>query len=252
MKVLIASTSTVYGDTYLNYLKEPLIKHFEGINELLFIPYARPDGMSHDAYTEIAKKFFEQIHINVKGIHTFKDSQKAIENAEAIFTGGGNTFVLVKMMYENNLWNVLSQKILNGTPYFGTSAGANITGQTMQTTNDMPIVSIPNYKTLGIFPFNINPHYLDPKPDLLQHMGETRDTRLKEYLHFNTVPVVALREGSWIKATQKSYLLQGKLPVRIYFGLNNIKEIDSETFTLKNMISGEQETVSYKELKSKL
>ncbi len=229
MNVLIASTSTVYGGQYLEYLKEPLKEHFMDVYELLFIPYARPSGMTHEAYTKIAQDFFKQIKINVKGIHEFENPNKAIAQAQGIFTGGGNTFLLVKQMYDNDLWQILKDKIISGTPYLGTSAGSNITGQSMQTTNDMPIVPVPSYKTLGVFPFNINPHYLDPAPDLLKHMGETRDTRLKEYLHFNTTPVVALRESSWILANDQQYLLKGQSTARIYFNLNDIREIPSGT-----------------------
>ena len=227
-QLIIASTSTVYGGKYLDYLTKDLIGHFKEVDELLFIPYARPSGLSHEAYTEIARSFFEKINIKVKGIHEFKDPEKAIEKAQAVFTGGGNTFVLVSKLYEQDLFTVLRQRILDGMPYLGTSAGSNITGQSMQTTNDMPIVSVPSYQTLGIFPFNINPHYLDPAPDLLKHMGETRDTRLKEYLHFNTVPVVALREGSYIKAKDGKWLLKGELPAIIYFSLEDIREVKSE------------------------
>jgi len=229
MKVLIASTSTVYGGKYLDYLKPVLSKHFFGINEIIFIPYARPSGLTHEAYTKIATDFFKQIKINVKGLHEFDNPKEALEKAEGIFTGGGNTFLLVKQLYDLKLWDSLKTAIKNGTPYLGTSAGSNITGQSMQTTNDMPIVFVPSYKTLGIFPFNINPHYLDPKPELLEHMGETRDTRIKEYLHFNQTPVVALREGSWIEANENSCFLRGPLTARIYFSLENIQEINSDT-----------------------
>ena len=229
LKLIIASTSTVYGGSYLEYLKDELAQHFYKVETLMFIPYARPSGMSHDAYTGVARNFFEKININVKGIHECKDPKEAIRQAQGIFTGGGNTFVLVKQLYDRHLWDILREKILSGTPYLGTSAGSNITGQSMQTTNDMPIVAVPDYKTLGIFPFNINPHYLDPAPDLLKHMGETRDTRLKEYLYFNTTPVVALREGSWIEATNNHYYLKGEHTARVYFNLNDIREIPSET-----------------------
>ncbi|HFX17942.1 MAG TPA: dipeptidase PepE [Flavobacteriales bacterium] len=229
MKVIIASTSTVYGGSYLDYLKQELVEHFKDVSELLFIPYARPSGLSHDAYTKIAADFFNQINVKVKGLHVFDNPKSAVEKAEAIFTGGGNTFVLVNQLYEKNLLDVLRKKIVSGTPYLGTSAGSNITGQTMKTTNDMPIVYVPDFKTLGIFPFNINPHYLDPAPDLLKHMGETRDTRLKEYLHFNDIPVVALREGSWIKANDEQYILKGELPARIYFILEDIREVSPGT-----------------------
>jgi len=229
MNLIIASTSTIYDGKYLDYLKDELKFHFKDIDELLFIPYARPSGLTYDAYTDIARRFFEKLNIVVKGIHEFDDTKRAVEQAQAIFTGGGNTFLLVKTLYEKNLYPLLRQKIEAGMPYLGTSAGSNITGQTMQTTNDMPIVAVPDYKTLGIFPFNINPHYLDPAPELLKHMGETRETRLKEYLHFNTIPVVALREGSYIKAIGNKWLLKGKLSARIYFSLNDIREVESGT-----------------------
>ncbi len=235
-QLIIASTSTVYGGKYLDYLTKDLIGHFKEVDELLFIPYARPSGLSYEAYTEIARSFFEKINLKVKGIHEFKDPEKAIEKAQGVFTGGGNTFVLVKKLYEQDLFTVLRQRIIEGMPYLGTSAGSNITGQTMQTTNDMPIVSVPSYQTLGIFPFNINPHYLDPAPDLLKHMGETRDTRLKEYLHFNDIPVVALREGSYIHTVNEQWLLKGELPARIYFSLDDIREIESGT-DLRKLLS---------------
>ena len=236
MNILIASTSTVYGGKYLDYLTEELKSLFQDTKEVLFIPYARPSGMSYDEYTAVARKKFEEIGISLKGIHEFENPANAILQARGIFTGGGNTFVLVKRLYENNLWEVLRKKINEGIPYLGTSAGSNITGQNMKTTNDMPIVEVPSYKTLGLFPFNINPHYLDAAPELLKHMGETRDTRLKEYLHFNTIPVVALREGSWIEKKGEQIFLKGKLPARIYFNLEDIREI--EPGTLLNPLFG--------------
>lgn len=229
MNIIIASTSTVYGGKYLDYLTGELEKLFAGVKEIVFIPYARPSGMTYDEYTAVARKKFEEINIRVKGIHEFDNPRDAVLQAQGIFTGGGNTFVLVKSLYEENLWDVLNEKITSGTPYLGTSAGSNITGQSMKTTNDMPIVEVPSYKTLGIFPFNINPHYLDPAPGLLKHMGETRDTRLKEYLHFNTTPVVALREGSWIENKNGRMMLKGKPAARIYFSLEDIREVESES-----------------------
>lgn len=229
MNIIIASTSTVYGGKYLDYIKPAIQKLFKNVSEIVFIPYARPSGLTHDAYTQIARDFFAQLNINVKGLHEFDKPKEALQNAQGVFTGGGNTFVLVSEMCKNDLWDTLRSKIKDGMPYLGTSAGSNITGQTMHNTNDMPIVEVPSYKTLGIFPFNINPHYLDPAPDLLKHMGETRDTRIKEYLHFNKIPVVALREGSWVEATGKQFFLRGKDTARVYFRLNDIREIDTDT-----------------------
>jgi len=229
MNLLIASTSTIYGGKYLDYLTLNIQNIFNKINEVLFIPYARPSGMSHDAYTAVATKKFAEIGITIKGIHTCDNPKEAIAQAKGIFTGGGNTFLLVKQLYDNDLLDLLSSRIKSGLPYMGTSAGSNITGVSMHNTNDMPIVQVPDYKTLGVLPFNINPHYLDPAPDLLKHMGETRETRIKEYLHFNQTPVIALREGSWIEGKKDHLFLRGKQSARVYFNLNDIREINSGT-----------------------
>ena len=222
--LIIASTSTIHGEKYLNYLKEELYTHFSNISELLFIPYARPGGISHDKYTAIANEFFNTIGVKVKGIHEFNTPKDAIKNAEGIFTGGGNTFVLVKQLYHFDILSLLKQAILDGTPYLGSSAGSNICGLTAHTTNDMPIVLPKSLKTLGLVPFNINPHYLDPDPNS-KHMGETRETRIKEFMNYNPQPVVGLREGSWIKVNGDDMVLGGQLNARVFASLNEISEV---------------------------
>lgn len=214
-RILLASTSTVYGGTYLSYLQDELIDFFTGIDEILFVPYARPSGITHDEYTQIAQQFFNRVGKRVVGLHTFADPKKAIRQAKAIFTGGGNTFVLVNQLYGLEVMDVLREAVENGTLYMGTSAGSNIAGQTMQTTNDMPIVYPPSFKTLGLVPFNINPHYLDP--DLQsKHKGETRETRIKEFHVFNDTPVIGLREGSWLRVEDEKVSLKGDLTARIF------------------------------------
>ncbi|MBC2846408.1 dipeptidase PepE [Winogradskyella flava] len=213
--LIIASTSTIHGSGPLEYLMDELRVHFKSVNEILFIPYARPGGISHEDYTTNIAKAFSAINISVKGIHQFDNPKKAIENAQGIFTGGGNTFVLVNQLYKNDVLNSIKKAITKGTPYLGTSAGSNICGLTMNTTNDMPIVYPPSFKTLGLVPFNINPHYLDPNPDS-KHMGETRETRIKEFHGFNTQPVIGLREGSWIEVKGDHLTLRGKLEARIF------------------------------------
>ncbi|WP_299685821.1 dipeptidase PepE [uncultured Dokdonia sp.] len=214
-KMIIASTSTIHGSGYLEYLLPELDIHFSKANTIIFIPYARPGGISHDQYTEIASKAFKKIDKTIIGLHTFKNPEEAIENAEGIFTGGGNTFVLVNQLYKTNILPVLRKKIFEGTPYLGTSAGSNICGLTMQTTNDMPITYPPSFKTIGAVPFNINPHYLDPIEGST-HMGETRETRIKEFHAHNTVPVVGLREGSWLEVKDQTIQLKGNLSARIF------------------------------------
>lgn len=214
-KIILASTSTVHGGSYLEYLLPTLKKHFEGVKRLIFIPYARPGGISHDLYTARVKKFFKTLDIEAVGLHEFRDQQKAIATAEAVFTGGGNTFLLTQQLYTEKIMPVLRDRLYENMPYLGTSAGSNILGLTMQTTNDMPIVYPPSFKTLGVVPFNINAHYLDPDPNS-KHMGETRETRIKEFHQFNTVPVVGLREGSWIEVYKRIYTLRGPHAARIF------------------------------------
>ncbi|WP_196891617.1 dipeptidase PepE [Aureivirga marina] len=226
--IIIASTSTVHGQTYLEYILPTLKEFYKGIEEILFIPYARPGGISHDAYTEIAGKGFQKIGINVKGIHTFDNPIEAIQNAKGIFTGGGNTFVLVNGLYENNIIKALQEAVNNGTPYLGTSAGSNICGQTINTTNDMPIVYPPSFKTLGFIHFNINPHYLDPNPDST-HMGETRETRIKEFHTYNSLPVLGLREGSWLEVKGEEIILRGAHSARLFLQGQEPKELNTNT-----------------------
>ncbi|AXT20697.1 dipeptidase PepE [Flavobacteriaceae bacterium AU392] len=213
--IIIASTSTVHNSEFLEYLLEDLKIHFKNTNTILFIPYARPSGISHDDYTKKVKIAFSKIGKDIVGIHQFDDPVKAISQAKGIFVGGGNTFVLVNQLYKNNLMSILNKVVTNGTPYLGTSAGSNICGLTLNTTNDMPIIYPPSFKTLSLVPFNINPHYLDPDPKS-KHMGETRETRIKEFHNFNTQPVIGLREGSYLLVKGNKIILKGKLTARIF------------------------------------
>jgi dipeptidase E len=214
-KIIIASTSTLHGGKYLDYLMPTLKEHFAGCSNLLFIPYARPGGITYDDYTAKAAEAFAAIGITVKGVHEFDDPVEAVQNAEAIFTGGGNTFLLVTQLYKTGVMDAVEKAVKSGTPYLGSSAGSNICGLTMQTTNDMPIIYPPSFKTFGFVPFNINPHYLDPTEGST-HMGETRETRIKEFHFINPQPVVGLREGSWLEVNGSAINLKGDLHARIF------------------------------------
>jgi dipeptidase E len=226
--LIIASTSTLHGGEYLDYLLPTLENHFKNCDTIIFIPYARPGGMTHDEYTERVAIAFSKINKKIRGLHTFKNPIEALENAEGIFTGGGNTFLLVTQLYENDVMQTLSNVIESGTPYLGSSAGSNITGISMQTTNDMPIIYPPSFKTLGAIPFNLNPHYLDPNLQS-KHMGETRETRIKEFHAFNTTPVLGLREGSWLDVKGEKILLKGNLTARLFRQNQVPEEINPET-----------------------
>ncbi|MFL9845712.1 dipeptidase PepE [Flavobacterium rhizosphaerae] len=227
-KLIIASTSTLHGGNYLEYLMPALQGHFKGCKSLLFIPYARPGGMSHDDYTKKAAGFFAKLGITVKGLHEFEKPTQALTDAESVFTGGGNTFLLVTQLYKTGTMPVLEEIIKKGTPYLGSSAGSNICGLTMQTTNDMPIIYPPSFKTLGAIPFNLNPHYLDPVEGST-HMGETRETRIKEFHAFNTQPVLGLREGSWLEVKGNKVILKGDLPARLFRQGKAPEELETES-----------------------
>jgi dipeptidase E len=226
--LIIASTSTIHGGDYLDYLLPVLENHFANCETLLFIPYARPGGITEDAYTKNVSTAFAKINKKVVGLHTFSNPVEAITSAQGIFTGGGNTFLLVTQLYQNKVMEALSKAIANGTPYLGTSAGSNITGISMQTTNDMPIIYPPSFATLGAIPFNLNPHYLDPDTTS-KHMGETRETRIKEFHSFNDIPVLGLREGSWLDVKGDTILLKGSLTARWFTQTQEPTELDPET-----------------------
>lgn len=226
--IIIASTSTLHEGSYLEYLLPTLKSHFQNCKSILFIPFARPGGISHDDYTVKVAQAFASINIEVKGIHEFESAENAIKNAEGIFTGGGNTFLLVTQLYKHNIMQILSETVKNGTPYLGTSAGSNICGLSMQTTNDMPIVYPPSFQTLGLIPFNLNPHYLDPDTQS-KHMGETRETRIKEFHSFNAIPVLGLREGSWLEVKGNKVTLKGNLSARLFKQNESPVELETES-----------------------
>lgn len=213
--ILLASTSTLFGEPYLAYLKAQITELFEGVDEILFIPYARPGGISHNEYTAKVQEAFGALGIRVRGLHTFDDPTIAIREAKGFFCGGGNTFLLVKQLHELGLMTVLRDTVRSGIPYMGASAGSNIGGINMQTTNDMPIVYPPDFTTMGLVPFNLNPHYLDPNPDL-KHNGETRETRIREFHTQNDIPVVGLREGNWIRVRGNDIRTEGSHDTRIF------------------------------------
>jgi dipeptidase E len=222
--ILLASTSAMFGEDYLAYLKPSIANLFSGVDEIIFIPFARPGGISHDDYTKKVAGAFSVWNIRVTGLHTFEDTAAAVRKAKGFFTGGGNTFLLVKTLHELDLMNVLKETVEKGAPYLGTSAGSNIGGLTMHTTNDMPIVLPPSLNAMGLVPFNLNPHYLDPNPDS-KHNGETRETRINEFHTQHAIPVIGLREGSWIRVQGETVTTEGLFSSRIFEQGKNAYEV---------------------------
>ena len=232
-KMLLASTSTIYGQKYLKYLHDEIKNLFSGCKKILFVPYARPSGISHLEYTEKAKNVFKIINLEIID-YTNEDLRESLEKCDGIFVGGGNTFLLLNKLYQYSLIDILKNKINSGIPYLGTSAGSNICGMTIGTTNDMPIVHVKNLEALGIIDFNINPHYLDPI-DGFEHMGESRETRINEFHKFNDQFVIGLREGSYLQVEGDDIYLKGLKHAVIFKKENEKFEIENG-FNLKNII----------------
>ena len=208
-KMILASTSTIHGEEFLEYLLKEIKNLFVGCKNILFIPFARPSGLSHLAYTKKVQDKFKKINLSVIDYSKDKEFLQKLEKSDGIFIGGGNTFLLLHQLNKLKLIEKIREKILSGTPYLGTSAGTNICGISIGTTNDMPIVEIESRLSLQILPFNINPHFYEKNNDS-KHMGESRETRIQEFLIYNKQPVVGLKEGSFLKINQENIILEGK------------------------------------------
>ena len=180
-------------------------QHLGDAQAAVFLPFALHD---HDAYTAMVNERFSAIDLRVRGLHDVDDPREAIARSDAIIGGGGNSFRLVRALHELRLIDAIRDRVAAGVPYFGASAGANIACPTIRTTNDMPIVQPPSFDALALVPFQINPHYIDPPPPE-ERVGESRAQRLQEFLEENDVPVVALRENSWLVVHDDTMLLHG-------------------------------------------
>ena len=215
MRLLLISNSTMQGEPYLDYPKHEIQKFLgEKVVTALFIPYAAVT-FSFDQYESKVEERFAEIGHHISSIHHFIDPVEAIEKAEAIVVGGGNTWQLVRMMHDNRLMDAIREKIEQGTPYIGWSAGSNVACPTLQTTNDMPVVDPKGFDCMGMVPFQINPHYLDANP--AGDGGETREQRIEEFLEVNPeITVVGLREGTMLKCENNSLKMIGSRKARIF------------------------------------
>lgn len=227
MRLLLISNSTNPGEGYLEYPKQH-IKDFLGekATNAIFIPYAAVT-FSFEEYEKKVNERFAEIGHHVTSIHRFINPVDAIENADAIVVGGGNTWQLVKMLQEKGLMKVIRKRVKKGTPYIGWSAGSNIACPTLKTTNDMPIMEPIKFKTLKLVPFQINPHYLDDNP--ANHGGETREDRIKEFIEVNKENyVVGLREGTMLLLDDDDLILLGNRKARIFKYGQEPKELTNE------------------------
>lgn len=206
-RLILASNTVQHGKSPLEHCLPAVRTLFEGARRIAFVGFAKAD---QEAYVAFVRPAFDALGIEVVSAHTGVN----LADVDGCFVGGGNTFLLVKRLYETGWMDGIRAAVRGGLPYLGSSAGTNITSPTLCTTNDMPVVQPPSFDTLGLVPFQINPHYLDADPTST-HKGETREQRLAEYHQHHALPVVGLREGSWLAVDGDRMTLGGPRPARI-------------------------------------
>lgn len=211
-RILLISNSTLHGSGYLDHAETEIRSFLGDSKHVLFVPYALFD---RDKYAATARERFAKMGYELSSIHTASNPVEAVSETDAIFIGGGNTFRLLKTLYDHDLLEPIRRRVSAGMPYIGSSAGSNVAAPTIKTTNDMPIVEPPSFEALGLVSFQINPHYLDPDPNS-KHMGETREERLIQFLEENDTPVVGLREGAMLRIENGEIVLLGSTGARIF------------------------------------
>ncbi len=208
-RLLLLSNSRNPGGGFLDHAADALRDHLGAERErVLFVPYAGVT-LSWDDYAARVRERFEPLGYGVDSIHEADDPRRAVEEAEAVVIGGGNTWLLLRELCRHDLLPAIRARVNGGVPYVGWSAGANVACPTIKTTNDMPIVEPPAFEALGLVPFQINPHYT--AASIPNHGGETRPDRIAEFLVANpSVPVVGLPEGAWLAVDGERTELFGK------------------------------------------
>lgn len=224
MRLLLLSNSTNAGQSFLEHAEEALTSFLgKEIRRVLFVPFAAV-SFSYDDYAAKARERFEALGYELASLHEASDPVAAVEEAECIVVGGGNTFHLVHGLYEAGLMDAVRRRVHEGAPYVGWSAGANVACPGLWTTNDMPIIEPPSFATFGLVPFQINPHYVDAKPE--GHMGESRADRIREFVVVHPeVSVVGLPEGTWLRVEGERIELQGERPARVFRGTDAPREV---------------------------
>ena len=224
MNLLLLSSSKAGNESYLETAKQFVYPHLADVRKVLFIPYAGVT-VSWDDYTKKVQDALTDLEI--EGIHQYSDPVQAVYDAKAILVGGGNTFNLLHTLYANNLIEPIRKVLSKGVPYIGWSAGSNICGNSIRTTNDMPIIQPPSFAGLNVIPFQLNPHYTDYQPP--GHNGETRAQRIAEFCALNpSMPVLGIREGSGLIRKENTLRLVGSLPAVMFRG-ESMMELPSTT-----------------------
>jgi dipeptidase E len=211
-RILLVSNSTVHGRGYLDHVEQQIKSFLGSTRRVLFFPFAL---FERDSYAAKVKARLAAMGYSLETAHAVPDTHKAIEQTDAIFIGGGNTFRLLKALQDLEFLEPIRRKVKSGAPYIGSSAGSNVAGPTIKTTKDMPIVQPRSFDSLGLVPFQISPHFQDPDPDS-RHMGETQEERIVQFLEENEAPVVGIREGAWLVCENGTVTLRGEAGARIF------------------------------------
>jgi dipeptidase E len=211
-RILLVSNSTVYGRGYLDHVAQQIKGFLGNAGKVLFFPFAL---FERDSYAAKAKARFAAMGYSLETAHAVPDPHKAIEQTDAIFVGGGNTFRLLKTLQDLELLDPICRRVKDGAFYIGSSAGSNVACPTIKTTKDMPIVQPRSFDSLGLVPFQISPHFQDPDPDS-RHMGETQEERIIQFLEENETPVVGIREGAWLICEHGAVTLSGEAGARVF------------------------------------
>ena len=228
--LMLISNSHVHGQGYLDHVEHEIREMLRGVQRIAFVPYALHD---RDAYAAKVRQRFERMGIGVDSIHTDSSPGLLVQHAQALFIGGGNTFRLLKALYDYELLEGICNRVEQGMPFIGSSAGSIVACPTLKTTKDMPVVQPPVFDALNLVSFQISPHYLDPDP-ASTHMGETQEERIMQYLEDNDRPVAGLREGTFLRVNQGSIWLRGSTTARIFRRGEKPVEVSPDT----NLSSG--------------
>lgn len=211
-QLLLISNSTLHGSGYLDHAEKEIRDLVGDRTSVIFVPHALYDRR---AYAAKAQERFREMGLSLTSIHDVSNKPRAVDEADVIFVGGGNTFRLLKGLYDDDLLGSIRRRVAAGVPYIGSSAGSIVACLTLKTTKDMPVVQPPSFEALGLVPFQISPHYLDPDPSST-HMGETQEERIVQFLEENGETVVGLREGSILRVQDGNVVLKGTNTARIF------------------------------------
>jgi len=211
-RVLLISNSTLYGSGYLDHAEGEIRDFLGKAKRVVFVPFA---AFERGRYTVQTRTRLHAMGFELTSVHDVSNPQRILAEGDAVFVGGGNTFRLLKGLYDSHLLEPIRTAVEEGLPYIGSSAGAIVAGPSLRTTKDLPVVQPPSFASLGIVEFQISPHYLDPDPNST-HMGETQEERILQFLEENEAPVVGLREGGMVRIENNKITLKGSAGARIF------------------------------------